>query len=110
MEKIIVLQDVFLGKQDGHLGRKMMQGLLKVLSEREWQPKAIFLLGESVRLCTDEFPVIPHLQALTAQGVEILTCRAASEELNLGEKLKVGKIASTGKLIELMADYEVISL
>lgn len=110
MSKIILLQGVYLGKENNALGQKMMHGFLKMLSKSEWQPKALFFLGDAVRLLTNDFDVLSYLQCLQEKGIELLACRAAVEDLDLTGKILVGKISSTGSLITLMEKYEVISL
>lgn len=110
MEKVILIQGTYLGKHPGPLGQKMMRGFLKVLGKQNWKPKAIFFLGESVRLLTDECDVLEWLRVLEEQGIDLLVCRAAVEDLNLNTKLKIGKISSTGVLIDLISRYEVITM
>ncbi len=110
MQKVIILNDSVLGRNNRELGLKMMRGFLKVLGQREWKPKAVFFMGEAVRLLTGEFEFLEFLNILEQQGVELLACRAAVEELRLEPEIKVGKISSTGTLIDLMEKYEVISM
>ncbi len=110
MEKVILLSDVGLGGKDNKLAVKMMRGLLKVMGQKDWQPKAIFFLGEAVRLLAGEHDMLGLLTVLEARGIELLACRAAAEELQLADQLKAGKLSSTGMLLDLMAKHEIISL
>ncbi len=111
MEKVIVLSDVGLGGKDNALALKMMRGLLKILGQKQdWQPKAIFFLGEAVRLLAGEHDLLGLLSVLEGRGIELLACRAAAEELQLVGQLKIGKLSSTGTLVDLISNYEIISL
>jgi len=110
LEKVIVFQGTYLGKHPGPIGQKMMRGFLKVLGNQSWKPKSIFFLGEAVRLLTDEFDLLELLRTLDEQGIDLLACRAAVEDLGLDTKLKVGRISSTGVLVDLISRYEVITM
>lgn len=109
-DKMFVLQGEGMGTGDPALSRKMMRGFLKVLSKQPVKPKAIFFLGEAVRLAIEDSPVLDMLQSMAGDGVELLICKAAVEWFSLESKLEVGKIITTGRWLELMSQLEVITL
>jgi len=109
-DKMLILKGERMGEGDSELGLKMMRGFLKMLSKQLIKPKAIFFLGDSVYLTTNNSQVLEFLQLLQEDGVELLLCKAAVEWYHLEEEIAIGKIISTGLWLERLGSLEVISL
>lgn len=108
--KLILFNSERIGGGDPGLGSKMMRGFLKMLCKQDAKPHTLFFLGDSVKLVVNGSPVIEYLEQLLQDGVEVLACRAAIEWYELEDQLAVGKISSTGMLLQRMAELEVINL
>lgn len=109
-DKLVLFNSDTLGGGDPGLGSKMMRGFLKMLTKQKAKPRTLFFLGDSVKLLIHGSPVVEYMEQLLREGVEVLACRAAMEWYELEDQLAVGKISSTGILLQRMAELEVINL
>ncbi len=109
-DKVFFIGADGIGRGQEELGRLLMANFLRQLGEAAEKPKAMFLANGGVNLAAEGSKVIEHLRRLEESGVEILCCRTCVEWLDLEDKLAVGKMSSMGTLIQLSAQYEVISL
>lgn len=108
-QKMFVLTSERMGGGDPALGQKMMRGFLKMLGKQPEKPNAIFFLGDSVNLVTQDSPVLEFLKVLEQEGVELLLCKAAIEWYALETQIAIGKIISTGIWLQKMSEYEVVT-
>ncbi|MHB1652008.1 MAG: hypothetical protein ACYCVD_05950 [Desulfitobacteriaceae bacterium] len=109
-EKMLIFNSEGIGGGEPGLSRKMMKGFIKMLVKQPVKPHTLFFLGDSIKLLVNGSPILEFLEELVQEGVEVLACRAAVEWYALEFELVVGKISSTGSLLQRMAELEVITL
>ena len=108
--KVFFITSDGIGKGDDELGEILMLNFLRLLGESKEKPATIVFMNTGVHLVCEDSSVIPHVQKLEDQGVEVLVCITCLKHFNLLSKLKVGTPTSMIKSIELMMSSEVISL
>ena len=108
--KVFFITAEGIGRGDDELGEILMLNFLRLLGDSEEKPDTIVFMNTGVRLVCEGSEVIPHVQELVEQEVEILACTTCLKHFNLVSKLKVGTPTSMVKSIELMMSSEVVSL
>jgi len=94
-EKIVVyVNSNFLGVGEEALGTILMRAFLKVLLDLRPIPSKLIFINSGVRLTSEGSEVLETLQALSAKGMEILSCGTCLDFYGLKEKLKVGKVSN----------------
>lgn len=98
----VLITSSLLGKGDEELGRVLMKSFLYTLSETEGQVKHLIFMNSGVFLTTEGSPVLDHLAALEAAGVEILSCGTCLDYYGLKKKLAVGSITNMYTAVETL--------
>ncbi|KAB3531772.1 sulfurtransferase-like selenium metabolism protein YedF [Alkaliphilus serpentinus] len=96
---ILITTEVF-GEGEEELGKILMKGYIYALTEVRPYPKSIIFLNNGVKLTVEGSPVIEHLIALEANGVEILACGTCLDYYKLKNKLLVGSISNMYTIAE----------
>ena len=109
-KKVILIGGDSFGKGDEKLGSILTSNFLRILGEHEELPEAIFFLNYGVKLVCEGSEKLDHLKKLEQRGVLLLACKTCLDYLNLADKAAVGKIAGMPDLIELMTNFEIVSL
>jgi hypothetical protein len=109
-EKVILLGSENCGTGDSDMGYEIMMQLLEALPERKDRPAAIVMWNTAVNLLAGGSPAISRLKKIEEKGVKILAGRLCAGELCIADKIAVGKMASMGEILDLLLNYEVISL
>jgi len=95
VQKIVVyISSHLMGIGEEALGAILMRSFLKTLLDMDTKPSRLILVNAGVRLSSEGSEVLETLQALSAKGVEILSCGTCLDFYGLKEKLKVGKISN----------------
>ena len=108
--KVFFITSNGIGRGDDELGEILMLNFLRLLRDSEEKPDTIVFMNTGVRLVCEDSDLIPYIQKLEEQGVEVLVCTTCLKHFNLVGKLKVGTPTSMVKSIELMMSSEVVSL
>ena len=108
--KVFLLGAEACGRGDDDLGFQILTGLLESLANREDRPVAIICWNTAVRLLAEGSPLLSRLRRLEEMGVEILAGRLCLVDLELENKLAVGKAATMGEILDLILHNDVISL
>jgi selenium metabolism protein YedF len=81
------------------------------LGEVEPLPQTIIFFNSGVKLVVEGSPVVEDLQALKAQGIEILACGTCLGHYGLKERVAVGEVSNMYTIAETMLGAgKVVSL
>lgn len=108
--KVLLLNSEGCGTADADLGFQILISLFETLPQREDRPAAIIFWNTAVNLLVNDSPLLPHLRRLEAKGVELLAGKLCVSELELTNKMAVGRIASLGEILDIILHNDVISL
>lgn len=97
---VLVVPDEFMGRGDPELGGILIRAFFHTLGEIEPLPQTIIFLNSGVKLVTEGSKTLEDLQALEAQGIEILACGTCLGHYGLKEALKVGDISNMYTIAE----------
>lgn len=96
--------------EDADLGFEILVALLETLPEREDRPQAIICWNTAVKLLTEGSPLLSRLKSLEEKGIIILAGQMCVKELELTDKIKVGKLVAMGELLDVILHSDIISL
>jgi len=106
----IITQDT-LGHGNRELGAVLMKGFIYTLLEIQPMPKALLFMNSGVLLTIGSSPLLPHLNQLVQDGVEILSCGTCLDYFAVKDKLAVGGVTNMYTIVEMMsAKAKVITL
>jgi len=71
-----------------------MRAFLKVLLDLKPLPSKLIFINSGVRLTCEGSEVLETIQALSAKGVEVLSCGTCLDFYGLKEKLKAGIVSN----------------
>ncbi|MFC1929320.1 hypothetical protein ACFLW6_00390 [Chloroflexota bacterium] len=108
--KVLLLNSEGCGTTDSDLGFQILVALFETLPQREDRPAAIIFWNTAVNLLVNDSPLLPHLRSLEAKGVELLAGKLCVSELELTNKIAVGRIVSLGDILDIILYNDVISL
>lgn len=108
---VILIGSNVMGRGDDKLGALLMKSFLYTLTQMEGEIKSIIFMNSGVLLTTAGSELIEHLQVLSNNGTEVLSCGTCLDFYNVSNKLTVGavsnmytiseKILHAGKVITL---------
>ncbi len=111
--KVVLITGDGIGRGDHHLGQVILANFLRSVGQRPDKPVAIILMNDGVKLAcsgAEAFEAQEHLSELAGQGVKVLACRTCLEHFGLVEKVVVGEIGGMPGFVELMSEYQVLTL
>ena len=108
--KVILLSSESCSGEDTELGFAILATLLDTLKSREDKPKAVIFWNTAVKLLSEGSCLSKHLKKLEEEGVAILAGRLCVNELELADKLVVGRLATMDEILDIILHNEVISL
>jgi selenium metabolism protein YedF len=79
-----------LGVGDERLGGILMKAFLNTLHDSEPKPEKIMFINNGVKLTTEGSEVLDSLAALTADGVQIVSCGTCLNYYGILDKLEFG--------------------
>lgn len=92
--EVVVLSAAVMGTGDDVLGKILMKGFVYALSQQDVLPETVLLYNGGAFLSTEGAETTADLQAMAAEGVEILTCGTCMNHYGLTEKLAVGGVTN----------------
>jgi intracellular sulfur oxidation DsrE/DsrF family protein len=99
-----------LGQGDYELGKRLLGNFLRLLSEGDDPPVAIFCMNAGVRLVCNDSPVLAFLQKLQAQGCEVLACQTCIDMFDLQKQVQVGLVAGMADFLDLTIRHKVLTI
>jgi hypothetical protein len=108
--KVLLLGSESIGRGDDDLGYEILMAMLASLTKRDDQPTALIFWNTAVRLLAEGSPAVPHLKSLEQQGVKVLAGQMCVGELELTDKIAVGRMATMDEILDLILHNEVVNL
>ena len=108
--KVFLLGTEGCGYGDDDLGFQILIDLLEALAKRDDRPLAIICWNTAVRIVAEDSPLVTRLKNLEEKGVNILAGRSCLFNLELEDKIAVGKAADMNQILDLILHNDVISL
>ena len=93
-----------LGEGDERLGSILMKAFLNTLHDSEPKPAMILFINNGVRLTTEGSEVLDSLEALTQDGVQIMSCGTCLNYYSILDKLKVGIVGNMYDIVNAMLE------
>ncbi|TEU11359.1 MAG: sulfurtransferase-like selenium metabolism protein YedF [Anaerolineales bacterium] len=108
---VLTVPSDVMGRGDEELGGVLVRAFFHTLGEVEPLPQTIIFFNSGVKLVVEGSPVVEDLQALEAQGMEILACGTCLGYYGLKEKVAVGEVSNMYTIAETMLGTgKVVSL
>jgi len=108
---VLTVPGDIMGRGDQELGGILVRAFFHTLSEVEPLPDTIIFFNSGVKLVVEGSPVVEDLQALKAQGVEILACGTCLGHYELKDRVAVGEVSNMYTIAEtLLGAGKVVSL
>jgi len=108
--KVILLGSEGIGRGDDDLGYEILISMLKALIERKDHLIAIIFWNTGVKLLKEGSPAVSYLKILEGKGVQILAGQLCVRELELIDKMAIGKLATMDEILDLILHHEVLTL
>jgi hypothetical protein len=108
--KVLLLDSEGCGTADADLGFEILMQLFEALPKREDRPSAIVFWNTAVKLLASDSPLLPHLRRLEEKGTKLLAGKLCVSELELTDKIAIGRIASIDDILDVILHNDVISL
>lgn len=108
---VLAVPSGIMGRGDEELGGVLVRAFFHTLGEVEPLPQTIIFFNSGVKLVVQGSPVVEDLQALKAQGIEILACGTCLGHFQLKDKVAVGEVSNMYTIAEtLLSAGKVVSL
>jgi DNA-binding transcriptional ArsR family regulator len=109
-KKVLILGSESIGRGDETLGFEILVNLLETLSKRDDGPAAIICWNTAVKLMAEGSSLLVHLKRLEEKGINILAGQLCVRELELMNKIAVGRLATMDEILDLILNNDVLAL
>lgn len=93
-----------LGVGDERLGQILMKAFLNTLHDSEPKPEKIIFINNGVKLTTEGSEVLDSLDALTKDGVQIVSCGTCLNYYGIVDKLKYGIVGNMYDIVNSLLE------
>jgi selenium metabolism protein YedF len=93
-----------LGVGDDQLGSILMKAFLNTLHDSEPKPDKLVFINNGVKLTTEGSDVLDSLEALTHDGVEIMSCGTCLNYYGIVDKLKYGIAGNMYDIVNVLLE------
>ncbi len=107
-EFIVVFSSDELGVGDEEFSKKLLEGFIYSLSEKDEVPTYVVLYNHGVRLSTINENTVADLKKLESKGATVLSCGLCLANYNLKEELKVGQVTNMDNIVDLQIHYRTV--
>ena len=107
-EFIVVFSSDELGVGDEEFSKKLLEGFIYSLSEKDEVPTYVVLYNHGVMLSTINENTVSDLKKLESKGTTVLSCGLCLGNYNLKEKLKVGQVTNMDNIVDLQIHYRTV--
>ena len=104
---ILIMSDLF-GEGDEELSRVLMKSYFYALDESITLPSNIIFINSGVKLLTENYDVIKHIESLKNRGVSILACGICTDYYKLKDNIKVAEITNMYSIIEILNNSDSV--
>jgi hypothetical protein len=109
-KKVLILGSESIGRGDETLGFEILVNLLETLSKRGDGFAAIICWNTAVKLMAEGSPLLVHLKRLEEKVINILAGQLCVRELELMNKIAVGRLATMDEILDLILNNDVLAL
>lgn len=99
---IVVIDTLIMGRGSDELGATLLKGFIYALTEQDKLPKRVIFYNSGVKLVVNNSEVLPDLESLKNDGVEIYACGACLDYYQLQPEVAIGQITNMYHIIEMM--------
>lgn len=108
---VILIGSNVLGRGDDKLGSLLMKSFLYTLTQMEGEIQCVIFMNSGVLLNTAGSELIDHIQVLSNNGIEVLSCGTCLDYYHVSDKLMVGSISNMYTITEkILHACKVITL
>jgi len=100
---VVIIPAETMGRGNDALGGVLMRAYIKTIKNLSPLPAKIFFYNTGVKITATDSDLIAPLRELAAQGVEIYSCGACLDFLNLKDSLLVGQVTNMYEIMDAMA-------
>jgi selenium metabolism protein YedF len=93
-----------LGTGDEKLGGILMKAFLNTLHDSEPKPGKIIFINSGVKLATEGSDVLDSLAALTADGVQIISCGTCLNYYGIMDRLRFGIVGNMYDIVHILLE------
>jgi selenium metabolism protein YedF len=97
-----------LGEGDERLGMILMKAFLNTLHDSEPKPEKVIFINNGVKLNTEDSEVLDSLEALTEDGVQIVTCGTCLSYYGILDQLKFGIAGNMYDIVNSLLEADKI--
>ena len=108
MKTLVILTTDSVGKGNDDLGRNIVTNFIKTMKEMGDDLWRLVLLNGGVKLAVEGAEVLPQLQALAREGLDIQVCGRCLETFGLLEKKRVGEVTNMLDIVTSMQVAEKV--
>lgn len=102
IKTLVILIADSAGKGNDDLGRNIVTNFIKTMKEMGDDLWRLVLLNGGVKLAVEGAEVLPQLQALAHEGLDILVCEGCLKTFRLLEKKRVGEVTNMLDIVTSM--------
>ncbi|CFX27343.1 Selenium metabolism protein YedF [Syntrophomonas zehnderi OL-4] len=108
---VILIGSNVLGNGDDKLGSLLMKSFLYTLTQMEGEIQCVIFMNSGVLLNTAGSELADHIQVLSNNGIEVLSCGTCLDYYNVRDKLMVGSVSNMYTITEkILHACKVITL
>ena len=108
IKTLVILTTDSAGKGNDDLGRNIVTNFIKTMKEMGDDLWRLVLLNGGVKLAVEGAEVLPQLQALAHEGLDILVCEGCLKTFGLLEKKRVGEVTNMLDIVTSMQVAEKV--
>jgi len=108
IKTLVILTTDNAGKGNDDLGRNIVTNFIKTMKEMGDDLWRLVLLNGGVKLAVEGAEVLPQLQALAHEGLDILVCESCLKTFGLLEKKRVGEVTNMLDIVTSMQVAEKV--
>ena len=97
---VVAIASAQMGEGDAALGKVLMKGFLYALGQQDALPQTLLFYNGGAALTCEGSASLEDLQAMQAQGVEVLTCGTCLNFYGLTEQLRIGDVSNMYTIVE----------
>ena len=86
----------------------LMKSYFYALDESITLPSNIIFINSGVKLLTENYDVIKHIESLKNRGVSILACGICTDYYKLKDHIKVAEITNMYSIIEILNNSDSV--
>ena len=101
-DTVVAISSDKMGEGAEELGKTLLKAFVFSLTQQDKLPRTILFYNGGAHLTCEGSPMLEDLEALEAEGVEIMTCGTCLNFYGLTEKLAVGSVTNMYVIAEKM--------